>query len=58
VGGSGKCPNCGDTMVAAQGPNAPESLANYHCPKCNSAFGLVVSLGPVTACPQCGHPIP
>jgi DNA-directed RNA polymerase subunit RPC12/RpoP len=51
------CPTCGGPMVPATGPTAPESLANYVCPNCHSAFGLVVSLEPITACPQCGHPI-
>jgi len=57
VGGGTKCPNCGAEMVPATGPNAPESLANYQCPKCGSAVGLRVSTGPITSCPDCGHPI-
>ena len=57
VGGGTNCPECGTPMVPASGPDAPESLADYVCPNCHSAFGLVVSGGPITACPQCGHPI-
>lgn len=57
VGGGSTCPNCGTPMVPASGPNAPESLVNYVCKKCDSAFGLTVGTGPITACPQCGAPI-
>lgn len=58
--GSGipKCPSCGAQMVPATGPNAPESMANYTCSKCNSRFLLMLEAGPITECPQCGHPIP
>ena len=55
--GGSNCPSCGGPMVPATGPDAPESLANYRCPNCNSQFGLVVSTGPISACPECGHPI-
>ena len=55
--GEPTCPTCGGPMTPATGPKAPESLANYVCPNCHSAFGLAVSLQPITACPQCGHPI-
>jgi DNA-directed RNA polymerase subunit RPC12/RpoP len=57
VGGDGTCPDCGGRLVPASGSNAPESLANYQCPKCGSVTGLMVSTGPITACPDCGHPI-
>ena len=58
--GSGipKCPSCGEQMVPATGPDAPESLANYTCSKCNSSFGLMVSTGRITECPNCREPIP
>jgi hypothetical protein len=57
VGGGSGCPDCGGPLVAASGPTAPESLANFQCPNCGNATGLLVSGGPITACPDCGHPI-
>lgn len=56
--GAPKCPSCGEQMVPATGADAPESLADYMCSKCDSRFGLIVGAGPITECPHCGHPIP
>ena len=47
------CPSCSIPLQPITGSNAPEALANFKCPHCGTAIGLLLSTSSIKECPHC-----